>query len=280
MQIVSACLARDLAVYRLTFKSLRQHLPEAELHVVTRSADFELFRRACGPELHLWDEAELVPGMTLHDLKQMPLPFSPRAAGWYFQQFLKFSFLNVSNADEHFLIWDADTILLRPLDFFDQAGRPYYTKAKEHHHPYFETFECLFGSPANREFSFISQHQVINKRVLREMLELIETRHPTSKNWAWAIMENLKGDGSNLFSEYETYGHYLKWKHAGSFSLRELPWTRNGEKYAGYPPDASKLPALGEQYCFAAFEAFFSLRNRLTRYLRRLFRKPVTSDYA
>ena len=255
-------------------------MPEAELNLVTRKKDFDLFRRACGADLRLWDEAKLVPDMTLAELRVLPFPFFPRGAGWYFQQFLKFSFVNVSNAEEHYLIWDADTILLRPLDFFDGEGRPYYTKAQEHHKPYFETYESLFGYPAQRDFSFISQHQVINKTTLREMLQLIEDRNPASKNWAWAIMDNLKGTGSNLFSEYETYGHYLKWKHAGSFNLRELSWTRNGEKFAGYPPNASKLPTLSKQYDFAAFEAFFSLRNRLTRYLRRLLKHSVTNDYA
>jgi hypothetical protein len=146
--------------------------------------------------------------------------------------------------------------------------------------PYFETYEALFGSKAEREFSFISQHQIIRKSILTEMLSQIESRNTASKNWAWAIMKNLRGSGNNLFSEYETYGHYLKAKHPNTFAIRNLKWTRNGEKFAGYPPKASKLYAMSTQYDFAAFEAFFSLRNRLTRYLRRLLKQEVTNDYA
>ena len=91
MQIVSACLARDLTVYSITYKSLRQHLPEAELHIITRKQDFESFRRACGPELQLWDEEKLVPGMTLADLRKLPLSFFPRGAGWDFRSPLRLS---------------------------------------------------------------------------------------------------------------------------------------------------------------------------------------------
>ena len=271
MQIVSACRLRDLPVYRVTFASLREHLPAAEVHVVTRRDDFERFRRACGPELVLWDEAELIPGMTLEELRRMPFSFFPRGAGWYFQQFLKYAFVNVSNSDRHFLIWDADTVLLRPLEFFTADGRPIYTKAAEHHIPYFETFKALFGTEAEREFSFISQHQIIDKQVLRQMLVEISERHPESKSWAWAIMDHLKGAGSNLFSEYETYGHYLKLKFPGSFAVRDLRWTRRGEKRAGYPPERSKLVAMSEEFDFAAFEASASARSRLVRYVRRVF---------
>ena len=279
MQIVSACLARDLPVYRVTARSLRAHVPGAELHVVTRKEDFGRFREACGNEVQLWDEAELVPGMTLPELGKLPQPYFPKGAGWYFQQFLKFAFERVSNNDEYFLIWDADTVLLRPIEFFSADGRPYYTRASEHHLPYFQTFRALFGEDAPREFSFISQHQIVRKSTLRSMLSEIETRHPGSRNWAWAIMNNLRGEGSNRFSEYETYGHYLKLRYPEDFVARDLRWTRHGERRAGYPPVEAKLPLLASDHDFAAFEAFFSVRNRLKRYLLRMCGKATVTDY-
>lgn len=270
MQIVSSCLARDLPVYRVTFASLRQHIPNAELHLITRRDDFARFRQACGSDLVLWDEAEMVPAMTLEELRKMQFPFFPAGAGWYFQQFLKYAFVNVSNSEQHYLVWDADTVLLRSLKFFTADGLPIYTKATEHHFPYFETFKELFGAEANREFSFISQHQIIDKQVLRQMLDEISDRNPGSKSWAWAIMENLKGDGSNLFSEYETYGHYLKLRFPGSFVAQNVPWTRHGEKWAGYPPKGAKLAVMREEFAFAAFEAGCSRCKRFLRYIRRI----------
>jgi len=280
LQVVSACIARDLPVYRVTFQSLRRFLPDAEIHVITRKQDFPRFREACGSELHLWDEATLLPGMTLGQLRELPLPFFPKGAGWYFQQFLKYAFVDVSNQDDYYLIWDADTVLLRPLEFFDEDGKPIYTSAVEHHLPYFETFKNLFGVEAVREFSFISQHQVISKKILKEMLHEIEARNPDQPNWAWAIMKNLAGEGSNLFSEYETYGHYLKLRYPGDYSIRKRKWTRHGERGAGYPPKPNRLPALAESYDFAAFEAMFSMRNRIKRFLQRLKNPGIAKGYA
>jgi hypothetical protein len=272
MEIVSACLARDLPIYKVTCDSLRRFIPDAEIHVITRKQDFRKFQDACGTDITIWDENDLIPEMTMAQLRQMPFSFFPQGAGWYFQQFLKFAFEKVSGPDEHYLIWDADTVLLKPLEFFDQEGRALYTMAEEHHSPYFETFEALFQQPATRQFSFISQHQIIEKRLLREMLSEIERKHASSRNWAWAIMENLKGEGTNLFSEYETYGHYARIHRPGSVAFRSLPWIRNGSSVAGYPPNQKSLDRLAKLYSFAAFEVSDTRPRRVLRWLKEKIR--------
>jgi len=270
MEVVSTCLLRDLPVYRVTCESLRRNIPGASLHLITCRDAFAAFRNACGNDLCLWDEDEIVPNMTLGTLRRHPLPFFPAGAGWYFQQFLKWGFARVSNEMPHYLIWDADTVLLRPLDFFDSEGRPYLTRANEFHPPYFETFEKLVGDSPIEKVSFISQHQLIDKAVLRELLELVSGKSKSGKGWAWVIIENLAGQGSNLFSEYETYGHYLRLRHPSLAVTRELSWTRMGRKEAGYPPKTCKLVALGDRYDYAAFEANQSLRGLCVHWLRKL----------
>ena len=272
MEIISACLLRDLPVYRRTFRSLEEFFPGSEIHLVTRKEDLQKFRDACGSNLHLWDESDFIPSMSLSQLRAAPLPFFPRGAGWYFQQFLKYAFVDVSNEDDHFLIWDADTILLRPIDLFDEEGRPCYTEAEEYHQPYFETFRALFGEPAERTHSFISQHQLVNKSILRQMLLEIEANHPSSRGWAWAIIDNMKGQGSNLFSEYETYGHYLKLRYPGTFSTRTRQWTRKGGESIGLPPWRPWLQLLARHHDFAAFEATDSPFRRIIRGCRNLSR--------
>jgi hypothetical protein len=269
MEVVSTCLLRDLPVYRAACESLRRNMPGATLHLITRRQAFAAFRDACGSDLILWDEDELVPNMTIENLRQYPLPFFPAGAGWYFQQFLKWGFARVSNEAPHYLIWDADTVLLRPLDFFDSEGRTYLTRASEFHRPYFETFKNLVGDSPCEQVSFISQHQLVNKAVLNELLDLINDKSESGKGWAWAIVENLAGQGSNLFSEYETYGHYLRLRHPDLAVTRELSWTRMGRKEAGYPPKADKLAALGGRYDYAAFESNYSLRGFFVHWLRK-----------
>jgi hypothetical protein len=216
----------------------------------------------------LLDENELIPDMRLDDLRKHPLPFFPAGAGWYFQQFLKWAFASVCSPYEGYLVWDADTILLRPLSFQDTQGKTLLTPSTEYHEPYFQTFEALLGIRPRERCSFISQHQWIEVPILRELTGRIEQNSELS--WPWQIMHNLRGTGSNLFSEYETYGHFCRTYHPESCSLRDLPWIREGRKLAGFPPDPAKMAALSNRFAFASFESNRALKGFCVHWLRKL----------
>jgi hypothetical protein len=252
----------------LAFQSLLQHLPDARPHVITRRTDFQRFRDACGSELVLLDQDEIIPGMTLSQLQAHPLPFFPAGAGWYFQQFLKWGFAASCDSDEAYLIWDADTILLRPLDFKDTQGRTFLTTSSEYHEPYFETFETLLGFPSKEKQSFISQHQWVEVRLLQALITQIETR--AQRPWHWAIMHSLRGVGTNLFSEFETYAHYCRTMHPERCLLRSLSWTRDGRALAGFPPIAVTMRSLSDRFDFVSFESNRSLKGWCVHWLRKV----------
>jgi hypothetical protein len=270
-EIFTACRKRDLVTLGHAVNGFRKHLKFENIVVATGHENFGSFERVLGTAVTLIDEDSLIPGMTLDQVRKLKIPFFPQAAGWYFQQLLKYAWSFQNSQVRHFLIWDADTVLLRPLSFFDEENRVLMTKATEYHALYFETFERLFGFPANYEFSFISQHQMIDKMKLQEMLASIHARHPSSLNWAWAILEALPSEGDNLFSEYETYGHWMKHFHPDSLQYRNLPWLRDGTQAAGFPPKEKELERLARDYFFVAFEQRARpLRNMLSRLRQRL----------
>ena len=277
VDVVAACLKRDLPKLARAHENLRRFVAMKQLHVITARKDFDEFRKVLGADIVLIDEQEMIPGVTLAALKVIPLARLSQGHGWYFQQLLKFQFAFRHTEDDHYLIWDADTVPLRALEFFDAQGRMLITKAQEFHRPYFQTYENLLGRPAQREFSFIAQHLVVQKSVLRELLGEIERHCPGDENWAWKIMRNLAGEGSNRFSEYETYGHYLKEKYPERAVFRELPWLRRGTTECGRNPSPAQLAQLGEKYFFASFEdseTFYRTQGRKVRdWLRRLEKK-------
>lgn len=108
---------------------------------------------------------------------------------------------------------------------------------------------------------------MIDKALLREMLAAIEARFPGGKSWAWTILELLPRNGVNLFSEYETYGHWLKHYHPEAFRALKRHWLRQGTEAAGFHPTPEKLHELAQDYDFAAFEA----RERLWKKLASPF---------
>ena len=272
LDVVTACRAADLRSLRLALAGLLQYVPLRRLHVITARANFPKFRRALGDEVALVDEDAYLPGVTLEALRKLPLPGFPDGAGWYFQQLLKFNFCFCEPAEEYFLIWDADTVPLRPLEFFDEQGRMLFTLAEEEHPPYFENYRKLLGEEPRREFSFIAQHCIVQKSILREMLGKIEARFPGDENWAWKIMRHVEGASVNLFSEYEMYGHYVKNHYPARAAYRRLPWLRHGSRAVGGLPSAGDLQRLGQDYAFASFESSHMFLRRWVRRVRGWFR--------
>jgi hypothetical protein len=155
------------------------------------------------------------------------------------------------------------------MEFFDEQGRMLFTTAEEHHSPYFQTYENLLGHDPHREFSFISQHIIVRKSILREMLGVIGKKFPEGGNWAWKIMSHLQGEGTNRFSEYETFGHYVKNIYPETAVFRQLPWSRDGSRLASCRPSKSDLERLAVNYAFVSFEANQGRLRRFAAKLRR-----------
>jgi len=272
LDVVTTCHLKDLPILRRVARYLPRYVPFKKLHVVTARQNFPRFANALGTDVALIDEDTFIPNLTLARLRKLPEAGFPQGAGWYFQQFLKFGFAFQETQDDHYLIWDADTVPVRPMTFFDESGRLLFTKAGEHHRPYFETYEKLLRHNPNREFSFISQHIIVRKSLLREMLQTIEQNFPGPENWAWKIMGNLAGEGTNRFSEYEMFGHYVKNRHPEAAVFRDLPWLREGSRGL-FGPTHGKLARLGRDYDFVAFEASRGILRRSVRQVRAWLKK-------
>jgi hypothetical protein len=255
LDIVTACRRADFGILRRTFAGLRTFVPFRKLYVITASENIAKLRDTFPEDVQFLKEDEMIAGMTLSSLRAFDLPGFPKGAGWYFQQFLKYAFCFRKQEDDYYLIWDADTVPLRPLRFFDPSGKMLFTTATEHDFYYFENYRRLLKEDPRYEFSFISQHMIVQKSVLREMLARIEENFAGYESWAWKIMRNLEGAGTNLFSEYETLGHYVKVHYPERAAFRELSWLREGALQSGGLPSDRQLRELAEKYYFAAFEA-------------------------
>ena len=273
VDVVTACRTADLGVLRVTLDSLRRFVPVRRFYVYAARQNFSRFRRALGPDVNLIEQDEAIRDMTLALLKKLRLPGFPQGAGWYFQQLLKYSFCRLEPEDDYYLIWDADTVPLRPMEFFDAEGRMLFTIADEEHASYFDSYRALLGEEPRREFSFIAQHMIVQKSILREMLHRIEARFPGDESWAWKIMRNLPGGDTNLFSEYEMLGHFVKNHYPARFAFRQLPWLREGSRRVSGLPDAEDLATLANEYHFAAFEAGQRPLRRAVRNLRAWWKK-------
>lgn len=144
---------------------------------------------------------------------------------WYYQQMLKLSYtLNCKNfPDKNIIIWDADTIPLKKIKFFDEQNNPIlYGSKYEYHIPYFECNNIIFGEKTiYPDLSFVTQFAALNIRI-REGLKEILVKYIKSINMnfdkyyvAKAVLHSIsiKNDEEPIngshFSEYEFIGNYV-----------------------------------------------------------------------
>ena len=282
LQVVTCCRARDLPVLEITARKLLEFVPIKSFHVIAPDRDCRRIGAALGSTAIVISEDTFIPGMTRSQVRAFPGPLFPHAAGWYFQQLLKLQFAFEFPEEDYYLIWDADTVPLRPLRFFDGESRMLLTKATEFHAPYFDTYQRMFREAPHREFSFIAQHMIVQKSIVREMLSRIHWWKSTESTWPWKVLSSLAEPGGNLFSEYETYGHYVKNHYPDRIRFVERNWLREGAEYTkGWVPSSTQVVQLAQEYDFAAFERVDKdwpsfCKSRLKRILWRVQTGPLS----
>ena len=233
---------------------LQKYYYDCNIFIVTNKSNFIFFNCINYENIFLIDEEQLLSDMSLNDLRKINLPYFPKRAGWYYQQLLKLAVSNIFSISENYVVLDADTIILKKIPFYEN-DKFVFLKANEYNKPYFINYENLLKEKANREFSFISQYMIFNKKIVGELLNKIIKRYNYTANWNWLIMKNLIGTGPSLFSEYETYGHFIKNNYINSCIFIDLPWLRNGSKVVGTMfPNLKQLQKLKSNYFLVSFE--------------------------
>lgn len=260
--------AKDLRTWPWCRDGLLRNVQPSNIIVVCNR---DLGALVTGPTVSFIDEDTIVPGVNAR-------MFGAPRAGWYFQQILKLG-LAAKLSSKHYLVVDSDVVFVRPVSFFSQ-GKPLYAVGSEYHTPYFTAYRELIGRDANREYSFIVHHMVFSSEIVLELLSSFRTTAP----WWQAIAEYVTPRpplySLSQFSEYETYGHFLKERHPEDFRLRVLHWLNE----RGCPTER-RLQLIARRYDFAAFHEHmraFSLRphdtiRKLTRYYLLPPRKAVAS---
>ncbi len=259
--VVMPVLSRHNHIAGLSIASLSRHAKPRHIYVMTSQDNLHFFEnlQKYYPVVPL-DENQIMPGISVQTIGDYieKAGHNRSRAGWYFQQFLKMSASSIPNVSQSYLIWDADTVMLKPISFLNNAGQALIKPSSEYHQPYFDTFQKLFGKTRNVDFSFISEHFFINCDYMDELIAVIGKHSANKQHWVWNIMDavetkHLSGAG---FSEYETYGNYVSMVHPASIATRPLRTIRYGARKFGPNPNRYDLYRLSLSYSYASFESW------------------------
>lgn len=219
------------------------------------------------------NEDLILPFAAVHDVMKDVLrdilgeqELSRGITGWYYQQFLKMRYAYLCEQD-YYLVWDGDTIPCRPFSMFhEESGIPYLDLKKEYHEEYFITLSRLFpGLEKCIESSFVSEHMLVKRDIMKHLIEDIESRHDIKGESFWEKIlrvippERIQENG---FSEFETYGTYVCARYPEAYRIRNWHSFRQGGAF--FDPDTitdRDYQWLGHDFYAISFEKGHSVRD-------------------
>ncbi len=210
-RVISVCISKDLPVWKVTSRKLLEHIPSRSYSVIVPDSEVSAFRQHTPAEVDVVPESFYLPTVLQLLREQFPADLSYRA-GWYLQQFLKIEAIRSDPRDCDCLIWDADTVPVRRLEFWDDEQR-FILRTGIHqpaiHPPYFSLISSLFGIERKFDTSFISQCFPVRSRWIREMCDQLARKHHVD-HWFEPVVNYVVEHPSPCgFSEYETIGLWV-----------------------------------------------------------------------
>lgn len=233
-------------VFILTDGKMARYLPK----IIRNSSRFVII-----------DENSLVDGLTYLGIHSI-IKSQGREhtnTGWFFQQFLKMGFaLSDYCKNDYYLSWDADTIPLNKMSFFDENGKPYFTMKTEYHKPYFESMQLLLGISKVNPRSYIAEHMMFKKEYMKQLIRDINDSSVVGNVWYEKILNSIvpEQESTDSFSEFETYGSYCKIFHSDQYVERSIYGFRRGGLIQGRFISNRMLNCLACEYDVASFEIY------------------------
>lgn len=258
--------AQHITISLINLKYITCNLSPKNIFIITNKQHFNQYENIHYKEssLILIDENTLLDNCNLPKIKDFfqNRNTPPERAAWYFQQFLKMQAHTIVQ-EKYYLIWDADTIPLKPIIFFDEFNRALIHYTTENHTPYFETLKKVLNLKKQAKYSFISEHMLIDKIMMRTLISDIEKQNPNSL-WPFSILESIqtKDLTKSGFSEYETYGNYCLAKAPHLINERNcsnqiLKNYRHGTQLFGKKPSTKDLFLLAQtDFHYITFETW------------------------
>lgn len=257
MDFVIPVSPKDVFTLGKSLKYINQNFSHPNIYIITKKNCFRYFYSFKKYAIICIDEDDLFNGLTFDNVKKCieNHQLIGQRVGWWFQQFLKMAFSYSPYAKEYYVVWDADTIPLNPIDFIDnKSGAFLFNLKEENYHPYFVCMDKILGLKKQIEMSFITEHMVISTEIMRRLTNEIESFSKEEGNWWQKIIKAQPTKGLAGFSEFETYGTYMMVHYPNLVKFRSLNTDREGREKYGLCVTRSDLHNASKHFDTISFE--------------------------
>jgi hypothetical protein len=226
--LITTICRRDIKVFSHSLSRIKKCINPRLIHVCTPDKDFELVLKAAHghDNVTIYKDSDLIPKPESIQI-QLELDHRqlPQMYGWYAQQFIKIRLISQLADNELALIWDGDTIPLRPLQF-QRSGKILHFVGNEYHEPYFQTLHNSLGITKQTPHSFISQCFPLRPLAVKKFIAELG-----GEQWILNTLRALSDTSDCRFSEYESLGNFILARQLYDIEFLQVPWERNGAKY-------------------------------------------------
>ena len=179
-------------------------------------------------------EGKLINVVKIKDAIKRRKKDAVKRTGWYIQQFVKMAY-SIICKDDYYLIWDSDTIPVKPLKLFDKKKKPFFHVRKIIAKPYFITLKKVFPNLGQiYNYSFVTEHILIKTEIMKNLIQKIEENNNLIGDiWYEKIINSidLKYLGNIGFSEFETYGTFSSIYYKNLYIIKPWKSLREGKQY-------------------------------------------------
>jgi|TARA_R110002012_G_scaffold281549_3_gene470802 hypothetical protein len=147
-----------------------------------------------------------------------------RRPNWIFQMFVNL-FQDFTENDLYMTV-DSDVIFNREQQLF-KDGKPIFfiSDRDQHHIPYFDFMDKWSGLERQKDYTFINDYMMMDKKICREML-------PDINALLDFCNKNLSEDC--LLADYELYGNFVTWAYPEMYETEHTKTKMHG-KYVQEP---------------------------------------------
>ena len=225
LNICQVSLARDIPIILENFYSFKKIYKSFRIFIICPVSEINLFKKKLHyNEFKFINENDLISIQEfkaiyddLRDLNKHQELLKNRLS-WYYQQVLKLSFILqfVEHNKENIIIWDADTLILKKIEFFKDKKSILYGTLFEFHKHYFKTNNSIIGELPKYFISSlvqfvslsVSEYYFFCKNIIK--LDLIDKKERIALTISKIIIKNIFKShnhyNGSLFSEYELIG--------------------------------------------------------------------------
>jgi len=227
VKFFTVSLPNNLPTLQQSIPLLNKYYGEVDFFVVCPDSAVEKFASelACYSNVKIFNESQLVSLKEFRGLIDAYLGNTGDGAysiceervGWYYQQALKLAFVLENDwHDAQVVMWDADSVPLRRIEFSENGSSLLYGSRIEFHKPYFETIARILGPLPEQYKAFTIQFFSLTSSERTFLYEKLSNYCPKPElmgfgRWvSGIIIESVLSShrrlGDSLFSEQELVG--------------------------------------------------------------------------